>query len=65
VSRSKKIFAAFAIVFFCILAYVVYDISSRTTFPGSKKTERPEDLPYDSAGTENDAAQDTLQNTLP
>lgn len=35
-SRSKKIFAAFAIVFFLMLAYIVYDISSRTTFPGSK-----------------------------
>ena len=33
-SRSKKLFAAFALVFFLLLAYVVYDISQRTTFPG-------------------------------
>jgi len=35
-SRSKKIFVAFAIVFFAFLAYISYDISSRTAFPGSK-----------------------------
>lgn len=33
-SRSKKIFAAFAVIFALLLGYVVYDISSRTTFPG-------------------------------
>lgn len=35
-NRSKKIFAAFAVVFFLLLFYVSYDISTRTTFPGSK-----------------------------
>lgn len=35
-SRSKKIFLGFAIVFFVLLSYASYDISSRTTFPGSK-----------------------------
>ena len=42
--RSKKIFTAFAIAFFLLLAYVVYDISNRTTFPGSRspEKERPE-----------------------
>jgi hypothetical protein len=34
--RSKKIFAGFAIAFFILLAYASYDISSRTTFRGSK-----------------------------
>ena len=34
-SRSKKIFAAFALAFLLFLVYIVYDISSRTTFPGS------------------------------
>ena len=34
-TRSKKIFAIFAIVFAVLLGYVVYDISTRTTFPGS------------------------------
>jgi hypothetical protein len=35
-SRSKKIFLAFAVVFFVLLFYVTYDIGKRTTFPGSK-----------------------------
>ena len=35
-SRSKKVFLAFAAVFFVTLAFVSYDISRRTTFPGSK-----------------------------
>jgi len=35
-SRSKKIFVGFAIAFFAFLAFISYDISSRTTFPGSK-----------------------------
>ena len=36
-SRSKKIFAFFAAIFVLILIYLVYDISSRTTFPGSSR----------------------------
>jgi hypothetical protein len=35
-SRSKKIFLGFAVVFFVLLFYASYDISSKTTFPGSK-----------------------------
>jgi hypothetical protein len=35
-TRSKKIFAAVAIIFALLLAYASYDIGSRTTFPGSK-----------------------------
>jgi hypothetical protein len=35
-SRSKKLFVAAMILFFVLLAYASYDISSRTTFPGSK-----------------------------
>ncbi|MCW5912804.1 MAG: hypothetical protein KIT62_17165 [Cyclobacteriaceae bacterium] len=35
-SRSKKVFAGLAIVFFVLLLYASYDISRRTTFPGSK-----------------------------
>ncbi|GIL24066.1 MAG: hypothetical protein BroJett042_25790 [Bacteroidota bacterium] len=52
-SRSKKIFAGLAIVFVGLLLYVGYDISRRTTFPGSKPQlkERIEDqfLKADSA----------------
>jgi hypothetical protein len=35
-TRSKKIFAGFGIVFVILLAYASYDIANRTTFPGSK-----------------------------
>ncbi len=35
-SRSKKIFLAFAAAFVVMIAYLSYDISSRTAFPGSK-----------------------------
>ncbi|AYB33273.1 hypothetical protein [Chryseolinea soli] len=35
-SRGKKIFVVLAIVFVILLAYASYDISRKTTFPGSK-----------------------------
>lgn len=47
-TRSKKVFAGFAIVFFLFLVFVVYDISTRTTFPGSEYKERPVDSVQDS-----------------
>jgi hypothetical protein len=34
--RSKLVFAGFAILFIILLIYASYDISTRTTFPGSK-----------------------------
>jgi len=34
--RSKVIFLVLAGVFFILMLWVGYDISSRTTFPGSK-----------------------------
>jgi hypothetical protein len=44
-SRSKKIFLGIAVLFFLLLFYASYDISTRTTFPGSKPQlkERLED----------------------
>ena len=36
-NKSKKIFLGFAAVFFLAMIIVGYDISKRTTFPGSKK----------------------------
>jgi hypothetical protein len=33
---SKKIFIALSVVFFGLLVFASYDISRRTTFPGSK-----------------------------
>jgi hypothetical protein len=35
-SKSKKVFLIVCAVFFAALFYASYDISSRTTFPGSK-----------------------------
>ena len=35
-SNKKRIFVAASIVFFVLLIYASYDISRRTTFPGSK-----------------------------
>lgn len=35
-SNSKRIFLVFAVLFFAVMIYIGYDISSRTTFPGSK-----------------------------
>jgi hypothetical protein len=44
-TRSKKVFAGLAVVFVILLIYASYDISQRTTFPGSKPQlkERIED----------------------
>ena len=36
VGKTKKIFAIAAVVFMILLVYASYDISKRTTFPGSK-----------------------------
>jgi hypothetical protein len=35
-SKHKKIFAVVAAIFLLLLVYASYDISKRTTFPGSK-----------------------------
>lgn len=35
-TRSRRIFVVFVIVFVILLSYASYDISTRTTFPGSK-----------------------------
>lgn len=35
--RSKRTFIIFAVLFFLILLAIGFDISRRTTFPGSKK----------------------------
>jgi hypothetical protein len=35
-TRSKRIFAGIATLFFVLLVYASYDIATRTTFPGSK-----------------------------
>jgi hypothetical protein len=35
-TRPKKIFRAFAALFLVFLIFVIYDISRRTTFPGTR-----------------------------
>jgi hypothetical protein len=40
--RSKKIFFAFVALFVIVIGYLVYDISSHTTFPGSKPQPFPQ-----------------------
>jgi zona occludens toxin (predicted ATPase) len=37
--RSKKIFLLFIALFIIMIGYLIYDISSRTTFPGSKSQQ--------------------------
>ena len=34
--NKKKLFLIIVVIFFGIMIYIGYDISSRTTFPGSK-----------------------------
>lgn len=52
-TRGKKIFSGFVIAFVILIAYASYDISRRTTFPGSKSQlpQRIKDtyLPADSS----------------
>lgn len=36
--RSKKIFIFCIIIFVLAVAYIAYDIASRTTFPGAKES---------------------------
>jgi hypothetical protein len=43
VKKSRKLFILSAAVFLCLLVYASYDISKRTTFPGSK-AQLPERL---------------------
>jgi len=50
-NRSKKIFLAFVAAFVILIGYLIYDISSRTTFPGSK----PQTLPLQDS-TKTDSA---------
>jgi len=35
-NRAKKLFVILSVVFLVLLLYASYDISTRTTFPGSK-----------------------------
>ena len=51
---SKKLFLLFAFAFLVAMIYISYDISSKTTFPGSKPQlkERLVNEPADTAQTD-------------
>lgn len=57
-SRSKKVFVAVMVIFFGLLAYASFDISRRTTFPGSKPQlqERIKDVYMKPDSVENDTS---------
>ncbi|MDZ4715638.1 MAG: hypothetical protein SH819_09230 [Cytophagales bacterium] len=50
--RSKKIFLAAAVVFLAFWIGVIYDMSTKTTFPGSKKRK-------------DSVARDSMKSSLP
>ncbi len=60
-SRSKRLFIALAVLFFIGLGYIAYDISSRTTFPGSKPLLKEESKSQ--SITPDSVSQDTLKAT--
>ncbi|MCK5279914.1 MAG: hypothetical protein KAK04_15270 [Cyclobacteriaceae bacterium] len=51
-NKSKRIFLAFAVVFFLAMIIISYDISKRTTYPGSKKLLIESLVPSDSTETD-------------
>lgn len=55
-NKNKKVFLVFVIIFFSAMIYIGYDISSRTTFPGSKPQlkERIEEEIINADSTSND-----------
>ena len=55
--RSKVIFIILAVLFFALMIYLGYDISSRTTFPGSKPQLKERLLKSDST---TESVRDTL-----
>jgi len=57
-TRSKKIFVGLGVVFIASLLALVYDISSKTTFPGSKSRLK------DSMHKENHDMKDTVKRAL-
>ncbi|MTI23054.1 hypothetical protein E1176_18635 [Fulvivirga sp. RKSG066] len=63
--KSKKLFLIFAILFFGAMGYLAYDISSRTTFPGSKPQLKERLLNSDERTEEKSVAKDsTKQDTI-
>lgn len=38
-NKQKKVFLFIAAIFLLIILFIAYDMSTRTTFPGSKKND--------------------------
>ncbi|WP_293016338.1 hypothetical protein [Mongoliibacter sp.] len=47
-NKNKRVFLIIAVIFFLVMLYIGYDISSRTTFPGSKGNLKERIAPSDS-----------------
>lgn len=47
-NKNKLVFLIIAVIFFLVMLYIGYDISSRTTFPGSKGNLKERIAPSDS-----------------
>jgi hypothetical protein len=52
-NRNKTIFLILAGIFMLIMLWIGYDISTRTTFPGSKKNLKERIAPSDLESTKN------------
>ena len=67
VSRSKKLFLLISIVFLFLLLWASYDISTRTTFPGSKPQlkERIEDNFIEKPVNVDDTLRNSPDSTAP
>jgi hypothetical protein len=65
--QSKKIFIGLGAFFLVLLIYASYDISQRTTFPGSKSKpgEEMKDGPLQNDTTKQDTLRTTMLNTTP
>ncbi|MGY6547220.1 hypothetical protein [Arthrospiribacter ruber] len=50
-NKNKLVFLIIAVIFFLVMLYIGYDISSRTTFPGSKGNLKERIAPSDSLNT--------------
>jgi preprotein translocase subunit SecG len=61
--NSKKVFIFLAIIFFIILLFLSWDISRRTTFPGSRPQlkERLEKQYREELDSLRDKARDTVE----
>ena len=64
-NKSKKIFIAFAAAFFLAMLIIGYDISKRTTFPGSKKLLIETLMPSDTLTTDTAKVKNESKEILP